>query len=163
MQNSVAYRALRGRLKAQGWWSFPWAMSPFCSCKWKLAGSLPRGTLLKGPMGIRSSKGPQEHLCLLPPPVGSQRLQPCKAPSRGVILCMDTNSACCSSCPQHPHSLVQGKREKIWGSARVRTGTEEQPQGHRAPGHACICWEFSIPDQFLPLHIPLWISLAVDG
>lgn len=119
--------------------------------------------LLKGPMGIRSSKGPQDHLCLLPPPVGSQRLQPCKAPSRGVILCMDTNSACCSSCPQHPHSLVQGKREKIWGSARVRTGTEEQPQGHRAPGHACICWEFSIPDQFLPLHIPLWISLAVDG
>ena len=138
-------------------------MSPFCSCKRKLAGSIPRGTLLKGPMGIRSSKGPQDHLCLLPPPVGSQRLQPCKAPSRGVILCMDTNSACCSSCPQHPHSLVQGKREKIWGSARVRTGTEEQPQGHRAPGHTSICREMSCPGQLPPLSIPPLTSMAIPG
>ena len=52
---------------------------------------------------------------------------------------------------------------RLRGSAKVAAGSEEQPQGHRAPGHTSICREMSCPGQLPPLSIPPLTSMAIPG
>ena len=65
--------------------------------------------------------------------------------------------------PTAPSTHTVLSKGGLWGSANVRTGTEEQPQGHRAPGHTSICREMSCPGQLPSVSIPPLTSMAIPG
>ena len=68
-----------------------------------------------------------------------------------------------SGAPAAPSTHTVLSKGGIWGSAKVAAETEEQPQGHRAPGHTSICREMSCPGQLPPLSIPPLTSMAIPG
>ena len=65
--------------------------------------------------------------------------------------------------PAAPSTHTILPKGRLQGTAKVTVGTEEQPQGHRAPGHTSICREMSCPGQLPPLSIPPLTSMAIPG